>query len=176
MRLQDAGARYRTRFKIVGGIRFYGRLFEVPDTTRVTNFHSARRILQVRPQTPVKVGDVILTPTQQRYIVAEHGEGFRERHVYSEFKLFEAENTGSWTREQTAEDTVTGLQNKSSIVDLGTIYFGLQPAGTVTGKLQIPDSKFDLITHAALEPGDQVDDYVVQRVVKQLGIYIAEVR
>lgn len=174
-RLADVVLKDFTDLQILDGQRFRGQLLDIADTTRVTNFHSSRRLLRVRPNSPVRVADLIQTDTAQIFLCASHGDGFVGKMVYRYFKLYEMDSTAMWQRRITSEDIVTGLERSDELTDMGIIYFALEQAGTISDKLHISTGKYSVITNADLQPSDIIGDYNVLRSDKLLGVTIAEV-
>lgn len=174
-RLADVALKGFTDLQIINGQRFRGQLLDISDTTRVTNFHTSRRLLRVRPNSPVNVADLIQTDTAQVFLCASHGDGFVGKMVYRYFKLYEMGSTAMWQRRVTTEDIVTGLDRNDELTDMGMIYFALEQAGTVSDQLHIKSGKYSIITNADLQPNDTIGDYNVLRSDKLLGVTIAEV-
>ena len=174
--LRDTGERFFSTFQIDGGQRIRASIWAVPDTTRVTNFNSARRVLRCKPGTPMQAGQVIHSPTGQTWIVANYGDSYQGGVVFRAFKLYEADRKGPLEREGRVKDPVTGLERPGVTDEIAEIYYTLEPAGSEEDKVQIPEAEYELITNVPLQLSDRVDGYKVLRVDMQLGIYIAHVR
>lgn len=173
--LGNAAARFDTTFQIVNGPRFRGQLQEIADTTRVSNFHSARRLLRVRPGSAVRVRDVFRTSGGQLFLCASHGDRFRIDQLFREFKLFEMTEIAEWLRKEVTVDPVTGLEVGGDYVSKGPIYVAEEPAGDEEDQIRIPRQTFRLITGADLKVDDMVNGMIVRAVTTELGVTVAEI-
>lgn len=169
----SVGARFRDVYKLLDGRRFYGQILDIPDTTRVSNFHSARRLLRTSLESPLTPGTIFISPNGERFLAAEHGISYGYHH----FKLFQMDLTLQWKRDNKVTDAVTGL-TKGSVVktSLGQIEGTYEDKSSVEDQLLVPKARNTLITNAALQLGDYADDRVVFEVINQLGVTIAGVR
>ena len=111
-RLLETGEKFKMKFKKVGGGEFFGQILDIPDTSRVSNFLSARRYLRTRPNTSVVPADVMIA-NGKKYIVAEHGDGFFKEVIYKHFKLFEVDHEFTWARKAQVENPVTEIGRAS---------------------------------------------------------------
>lgn len=177
MRLKNVGLRFREKYKIVGGQHFYGQILDLPDTSRVSNFFSARRYLRVMINSPVEAGDVIIVDNQ-KYIVAEHGTGFFCSPIYKHFKLFAVDLEKILYTKSESINPITGVSEKSIATNSGIIYISVQPKSSINDSsisIQIP--QHTIIINMEVSVDDVIgDNWLVTRVDHQLGIYVAEVK
>ena len=176
-RLLQVGEKFKARYKIVDGPYFYGQVLQPPDTSRVTNFLSARRYLRVTPKSIVAPRQVVIIDNQ-KYIVAEHGTGFYVHPIYKHFKLFEVDSIEEWRPAQVLNDPVTGIQTTVREEDGGTpdVYLSIQPHTNSEDSLRIPLENRTAICNQAVSVEDQIGDYLVTKVDTLLGISIVEMK
>lgn len=172
MRLSRVGKRFEQRLKLDGGPHFMGQFLTIPDTTRVSNFNSARRILRCSLTSPVTAGATVVDTVGIYWLVGEHGVSVSDHHY---FKLFQAELTLTWTREGVYENAITGVKKSTGPTALGTIKGTYERQATTIDGTLVEEGKNLLITNAALLVGDFIDKRRVVRVDHQIGLYIAEV-
>lgn len=174
-RLLHVGKRFRSKFKTISGREFYGQILEPPDTSRVSNFLSARRYLRTQPDTRIKPRDVIIVDGQ-RYVVAEHGTGFYVTPIYKHFKLFEIDMIENIMGAREVENPVTGVKTVVRDVNKGKAYLSLQPAALVQDTTLIPQEMQIAVTNAQLEVEDIVGNYVVIKSDNVLGITLVQLK
>jgi len=171
MGLENAGRRFESKIQIEGGQKVFGQFLEIPDTTRVSNFNSARRLLRTSKTAGVRPGQVLIDAYGIYWMVGEHGQS-ENRHHY--FKLFQADLQLSWARNMVEEDVLTGLKGSVMLSPLGEIRGTYERRTDETGSM-MPDEPANLfITPADLKKNDLVDGRKVIRVDHQLGLTIAE--
>ena len=176
MRLKNVGLRFRGRYKVLGGQHFRGQILDLPDTSRVSNFLSARRYLRVHPKTSIVSGIVVVIDSV-KYIVADHGTGFLRDPIYTHFKLFQVDQEAEWFTKAESTNTVTGVKEKGVKVSQGTIYISVQPKGSISDSLKIQTPRHVLVTNAALQVDDLIgDNWIVVKSDLVLGIYVVEVK
>lgn len=177
MRLKNVGRRFRSKLKIVGGQKILGQILDIPDTSRVSNFLSARRYLRVGPRSPVKASDVIQTPSG-KYIASEHGDGYFIDHIYTHFKLFKVDMTTTVKRSTVSEDPITGIEKRNPAADVGTAYISIQPKSDTSDSINIQVPQHVIISNVELRVDDTLNEgaWVVTEVDNVLGIWLAEVK
>lgn len=178
MDLKKVGNRFRSTFRVLNGPKFYGQILDIPDTSRVSNFLSARRYLRTNVNSIVKVSDVIVTPMNM-YIVADHGEGFYIDPIYKHHKLFQVDRELSWRRLVKQKNPRTGLiEIVNPPLNMGTAYLSVQPTNSEKDQISIDVPRYIVITQADLQLEDRLGDdlYVVTKVDKVLGVTLAELR
>jgi hypothetical protein len=168
--LKDTGDRFLTTLQIDNGQRIRASLWGLSDTNSDTS--PMRRLMRVKPGTPVDPGDAVHSSSGQTWLVGEHGEA----STYTVMKLFEANRKGTWERPTGSEDTVTGLQTSGSPTDNGQVYYLLEPAGAAEDQLNIPEAEYQLITNADVQEGDRVGGLTILRADELLGLRVCEAR
>ena len=174
-RLQGVGARFKTKLKTVTGKEFYGQILQPPDTSRVSNFLSARRYLRTTPETPVVFGDVVITG-DRKFIVADHAEGFYVDHIYTHFKMFEVDDELLYYPYQDTFDAVTGVKYRQVSPNGTKVYVSTQPKASISDALHIPTYTKVAICNADIPVDSKLGGYQVTRNDKMLGIYVLEMK
>lgn len=169
-RLRDTGDRFLTTMQIDNGQRIRVSLWGMSDTNSDTS--PMRRLMRVKPGTPVSPGDVVYSSSGQTWLVGEHGHA----STYTVMKLFEANRKGLWERPSSSENTVTGLQSGGTATNNGQVNFLLEPAGAAEDQLNIPEAEYQLITNADVQEGDRVDGLTILRADELLGLMVCEAR
>lgn len=177
--LKNSGHRARIKFSVINGGKFYGVLSEVPDTTRVTNMNSPRRLLYTRPKALVSAGNVIIDPSKTKWLVGYHGTGYYDEAFYNVFKLFHVDKMMDWKRRVTSKHPTSGLQTKAAdrnFVDPknNKVYVSLEQLSDISDEFKIDIDRRKLITNLPIKVGDYLDDWNVDRVDNQVGLYICE--
>lgn len=174
-RLEKVGDKFDATYKTIYGRPFRGQILQPPDTSRVSNFLSARRYLRTKPVTIVKPRDVIVV-NEAKYIVAEHGDGFYREPIYKHFKLFEVDYTDTWYPKTEITDSLTGIKSVSRETSRGIIYMSTQPHSSLQDQVAIPQVMKTAITNAPVQVDDKIGDYVVTKVDLVLGISLLEMK
>lgn len=174
-RLLNVGDRFKARYKRVDGFEFYGQILEIPDTSRVSNFLTARRYLRTKPNCPIKPSDVV-NINGTLFIVGEHGTGFYVDPIYKHFKLFQVDNIANWYKLELTLDPITGVEKSSRVLQDGIIYLSLQPKGNVEDTIKIGQQTYTGITNAAVGRNDIVGNKIVTKVDQVLGCYLVELK
>lgn len=171
------------KMKTVEGSTFEGQFTDIPVTTRVSNFNSARRLLRVLPNSILKIGGNFYDPNGQVFLVAEHGDQFlKGRHLYTHYKLFEMHHTAAiGTKGSKSVHPVTGLKIESPAVWTQGIYLAFEMRSTGTDAIGIGIKKQQIITGHPIKEGDLIHIFgydkqaVVERVDEQLGVFIGQI-
>lgn len=169
--------------KTVEGSSFYGQFTDIPDTTRVSNFNSARRLFRVKPKSLLKKGDNFYDPLGQVFLVAEHGDQFlKGRHLYTHFKLFEMPETAAIGKKGVkTQHPVSKLEIEGPVTWEQGIYLAFELRSTGSDTIGVPINRQQVITGYPLEEGDLIHLFgsniqgTVKRVDKQLGVYIGQI-
>lgn len=170
-RMSRIGRRFMRDYSTIDGTLFKGQILDIPDTTRVTNFHSARRLMRVNDPVCLSPGD-LFDSDGVRYLVAKHGRGVD----YTHYKLFEMTERDLWERRHEVEDPVTGLKNVDAYKKMATIMYASEAKTNFEDRMKIPADRDIIITNAPLERNDRVGGRVVYSVDNSLGVTVAEVR
>ena len=176
MRLKNVGLNFRGKYKILNGQSFYGQILDLPDTSRVSNFLSARRYLRVHPDTPVTAGMVVVID-RKKYIVADHGTGFLRDPIYQHFKLFQVDLELEHFTKTESKNPVTGVMEKDPKASQGMVYVSVQPKSTMSDSIKIQTPQHVLVTNVELKVDDLLgDDWIVIKSDPVLGVHVVEVK
>jgi hypothetical protein len=198
-KLLAVGKRFQAKYFLINGNHFYGQVLEIPDTSRVSNFLSARRFLRVKPDSIVKPGDVAII-NGQKFIIGEHGTGFYVDPIYKHFKMFEVDMELNWYAKEITVHPVTGVKQFNRTLFNGKVYISSQTKSDIEDALQIQseqkifvcnkpvavddilgefidgDLAFDDFDLNDFDTGKFVNSYVVTKSDKVLGIHLIEAK
>lgn len=175
-RMSKIGHRFRSKFKLVTGQEFYGQLLDIPDTSRVSNFLSARRYLRTSIDTFVVPGDVAVI-NGLKYIVAEHGTGFFVKPVYRHFKLFEVDLELQWYSNSQMVDPITDQLKVSQVEQTDLVYLSTQPRSSQQDQIHIPGVLRTTVCNKKVLVNDKLgEDYLVTKSDHVLGITLLELK
>lgn len=177
--LATTGDRFRSEFRISTGQTFFGRLDASNENEPpISQFATARRLLRVTPACFVKAGDVMVTAAGQNFLLLNHGVNeVRSQVIYRTFRLVEVTRQAAWKRPQTVTDTMTQLKKNTVPQDLGQIWcLQEQMQEDFDRTIRVHEDRWRLITGAALQLNDLIDDKTVKRVDIALGVSIAEIQ
>lgn len=175
MGLNRTGLKFRGRLKIEDGQTFLGQILDPPDTSRVSNFLSARRYLRTSLKTPVSPRDVVISASA-KYIVAEHADGFFKEEIYKHFKLFKVDSKQQWYTRTKVTHPVTG-QVEETFKYEGEVSVAVEPKSNMEDRTNIPIAQHELIINKQVCIGDRLgQDWLVTKVSNQLGIVIVRVK
>lgn len=176
MGLKRTGLKFRGKLKIEGGQTFLGQILDPPDTSRVSNFLTARRYLRTSIKTPVKANDVIIADSTSKFIVAEHADGFFKSPIYKHFKLFSVDEQIEWFTSTRVLHPVTG-QPEDTFISQGLISVSIQPRSDLEDFTNIQVPQHELVLTGRVSLGDKLgEQWVVTKVDYQLGITVARVK
>lgn len=178
MGLIRAGEKFRTRMRTLEGAQFMAHLLEPPLTLASNTFVQPRRMMVVGPNSHVQTGDVVLSPDQRHFIVADHGGVFVSEMVSRSYVLFEADKQLAWKRHVKVIDPVSKAEVSDAKQPMGTIYCALEPTHMISDTLKIGSQEYRLLTGSAVSQGDMIgaEERQVQHVEVMLGIYVATVK
>lgn len=176
MGLQGIGKRFQTLYRTTTGKAVMGQFLSIPDTSRVSNFLSARRYFRTQPITNLHYGEVLVA-NGNKFIVAEHGDGFYKEVIYKHFKMFEVDYVVDVLKKNKVKDPITGVRDVNLTVPAGKVYLSMQP-----GRYIEDTTKLSIETHTAvcnridITVDDQVGDFIVSKVDIMLGISVIELK
>lgn len=173
--LKRVGLRFQSTFKLVDGSSFKGQILEPPDTSRVSNFLSARRYLRVMPESRIKPTDVMIA-TGMKFIIAEHGYGYYVDPIYRHMKIFQVDEEYPLLKMKEVVDPVTGVKSKVPDGPPVTIYLSTQPKPDIDDRIKIPTEQIQAVCNYPVMVGDVVGPYKVIKVDKELGVYVCEMK
>lgn len=175
-RLSKVGERFKSRFKLIDGREFFGQLLGLPDTSRVSNFLSARRYLRTNVGTFIVPG-LVMVANGTHFIIAEHGEGFYNEPIYHHFKLFDVDSIEPWYPVVSSTDAVTGVKTLApSPTSSQNAYLSTQPAPYKVDAVNVPQQFKTAVCDKAVGVGDQVGDHIVTKSDFVLGVYFLEMK
>lgn len=158
-RLLTVGNKFRSKYFLTNGNSFYGQVLEIPDTSRVSNFLSARRYLRTEPNTIVKPRDVVIIDGL-KYIVADHGTGFFVTPIYKHFKLFLVDLELKWYTKQIVIHPVTGVKTFDRTLSNGIAYISSQPRSSIEDGLKIQTPQKLFLTNQPVAVDDILGDFI----------------
>lgn len=177
-RLSTIGLRFQGSYRTITGKTVKGQFLSIPDTSRVTNFISARRYLRTAADTNLVVGDVLIADGV-KFIVAEHGTGYFVDSIYKHFKLFEVDSELIHSRRGVVTNPVTGMkQHGAYTVITPILYMSTQPARYIEDR-QVgisSDHHIAVCNLQNIDVDDTIGDYVVIKSDKLLGVSILELK
>lgn len=174
-RLLTVGNRFRAVYKKLDGTSFYGQMLSIPDTSRVTNFLTARRYLRTQPNTNLNIADVVVI-NGEKYITAEHGTGHYVIPIYKHFKLFEVTEEAQWYKAELLEDPVTGIKQIVREKKSGIVYLSTQPKTDIEDAIQIQSKRKSCICNAPVKVDDKIGEYIVTKADPVLGVTLLELK
>ncbi|MBN7759779.1 hypothetical protein JYP52_01405 [Nitratireductor aquibiodomus] len=139
------------------------------------DFSTPRLLLRTTEPHTVSARSIILDDTRQRYIVADHGHSAMGGHFT--YRLFQVTADLQWTRTRKETDPLTGIEKTVEQQDLGVIPCLIEMMGREypDRATQLTEETRRVIAAADLQLGDQLDDAVVRRVDRALGVTYAEI-
>lgn len=167
--------RYRSKLSRIDGLAFYGQILDIPDTSRVTNFLSAKRYLRTGPLSVIKPADVVIAD-KTKYIVGEHGTGFLITPLYKHFKMLKVDLELPWTRNTDVVDPVTGVIKSGTRTSLGTAYVSLDTKNDIEDALHIQTERHIFVTDKNVQVEDYLGNFIVTKVDKLIGLSVCEVK
>lgn len=177
--LANAGKRFESTFVSEQGIPFAATLLPAAESTpSKTDFYNATLILRVDVSCPFDSGTLISDRTNQRYLMADHETSIVSNvTLYRTHRLLRMTHLVEWERTQTTPDALTGLPKGKGKAKLGDIHCMIEPLREVAdGAMHVSDERHRVVTSAELHLGDLVDNRVVKRVNKLLGVWVAEIQ
>lgn len=170
-RLTRVGRHFRSLFSTVDGREFYGQILSLPDTSRVSNFHSARRYLRVEPGSFIGPGEVVVVDGVQ-FIVANHGTGFFQTPIYKHFKLFEVDAVSPWYARVEQRNPITDVVSYSYADVPVMVYLSTQPKPQIEDQIKIPVDQIMAVCNRNISLSDKIGEYKVTKVDSELGVPI----
>ena len=176
MGLLGVGKIFQSKYKTTSGKTISGQFLSIPDTSRVTNFLSARRYFRTQPDTKLVPGDILMSDGDL-FIVAEHGTGYYKTPIYKHFKMFQVDQQTAHTRKVVATNTVTGLKDKTSDQALGNVYLSIQPDRYIEDGTKLAlDSHIAVCNKSDVQVNDLIGGYLVYKVDIMLGVSVLSLR
>jgi hypothetical protein len=177
MELRNVGKRFEITFTRDDGRRFKGFIYAPPASqTKSTTFITARRILKVSDKSDVKEGDVFKLPNGTYGLCFDMQDGYFYEPNFHLFGLVTLDQNLSWKRKTLVEDPVTLRMVSGEPEDLGFLRCVTEYVRQDEDSLKVPGSVFRLLCGKEIKEGDLLgEEFVVKKVYKILGIYMAYV-
>lgn len=178
--LQSVGRRFESELYTATGYPFPGVIMPLDEGAIASyDFTEPRLILRVRYDCPVATGSILMDPAGRKYIMADHDSGFvYDEVLYRTHRLFHVNKTVSWKREdQSVTDTLTGLKRSAGTIDNGMIDVMIETFGRedLDTALRVKEQRRRLVTSSDIQLGDLIDDMIVKRLDKSVGVWLAEI-
>lgn len=174
-RLAKVGSRFKMKFKTIAGLEFFGQMLDIPDTSRVTNFFSARRYMRVSPGCPLKPTDVVIA-NGIKYLVGFHGDGYHHEPIYRHYKMFEVDQEVAWYKKTFTENPVTGVKELTRTPQATTVYLSMQPKSQIEDTIKIPQQTYLALSNVEVARDEVLGKYIVTKVDEQLGLFVLELK
>lgn len=178
--LQTVGRRFENEMVRADGFPFKATVIPQKDDPGVSyDFSEPRISIRVRHDSVVNVGDIVLDPAGRRYLLATHDEpSIQNQILYRTHLAYPINKTVAWERPSGGvKDPLTGLSKgggRDKIADIEVLIemFGREDMDFA---IKVREQTRRLITAAPVQLNDIVDNMIVKRVDKQLGIWVAEI-
>jgi len=138
-------------------------------------FVAPRHVLRVRFPSALKAGHVVRSNSGITFLVGENGPSeTQEGTLWSSYRLFETTGRYTLSRRTTTIDAITKMKTEGVQTSIGSFYAAIEPIDRVQSDREMRQD-FDqsrFISAADIRVGDILDNRLVTRVDKQLGLAI----
>lgn len=173
-KLDTIAHRFNTRIRILSGQDFFGLLLPAP-VLSTSGQMNPQRYLRTTINPPVHFGDVIQADTQ-KFIVAEHGEGYYSSPIYQHFKLYPVDDEFVLETTNETTDSVTGEVIRSHGSPLQTVYLSYITQTARSEELIVGQNMKTAVCNALVLPGDKVGGFICTKSAPVLGVYMIELK
>lgn len=178
-RFESVRKNHETQMQTVAGVSFYGRILDIPDTSRVSTFISVRRYLKTSTTCSIQPRDVIVAGEEQ-YIVGDHGTGFPSgftKGIYKHYKIYQVDIQCQWEKTSKVQDPVTGVWRtvRTLQTELAYLSFEIIPNQEDTA-IGTPVQAVRAVTNVPAQRDDILNGMVVTKVDESMGLSILEMR
>lgn len=177
MDLAKAHHFFDSKFRCVSGnFDFRGQLLAAPMEESSVYFLLPRRILKLDSDSAVDAGAVVSSyPSGNTWLCADNGPSeFQGRTIYKSLKLFEVTHkTAQWYISNKTTDTITGLPKKGERTPHAVIPVSIEFVKLQEDEMRIPSDLVRIITNAAVNVGDRINEYTITNVETQIGLRFA---
>ncbi len=179
--LDKVGQRFESTFTTSYGMPFAAAIMPLDEGAVASyDFTEPRVIIRVRVDSVAKTGDVIIDPAGRRFLLADHDQNsVYDTVLYRSHKGFSMNRQVLWERQgEGVIDPLTGLEKSGAgkislgMIDVLIEQFGREQLDTA---LRVKEQSRRLVTGAEIQLGDIVEDMIVKRLDKSLGIWLAEI-
>lgn len=178
--LQTVGRRFENEMYRADGFPFKATVIPSDDTPGVSyDFSEPRITIRVRHDSVINVGDVVVDPAGRRYLLATHDEpSIQNKVLYRTLLAFGLNARPMWQRQSTGViDPLTQLEKSGVKEDLGEIDALIEMYGRedMDFAIKVREQTRRLVTNAPIQLNDIVDNMVVKRVDRAVGVWVAEI-
>lgn len=176
--LTSVAKRFELPFTVVEGGR--GRVLGVLSETEQSAqpsyvFVQPRHVLRTMAKTALRAGMVIMSPSGARFIVGNNGPSEQqEGTIWQSFRLFEPTGRYHWQRRTQTIDPITRMKTEGDPESLGFRWVALEALEREQSdrEMRATFEQMRFITGADIKNGDLIDNRIVSKVDKQLGLAI----
>lgn len=180
-KLRNLHHRHQVRLQVIeGGSGFIFGMLGETDQTQIPayTFVNPRRILRTNFNTALRAGMVLLSPSNERFVVGENGAADDPSGpLWQSWRLFEANRRCKWQRRTQIIDPVTELKREGQLVDLGYIWMAIEPLDRESPDRQMRTSHEQdrFLAGADVRADDIIDGKKVIRSDTVLGIRLGTI-
>lgn len=176
--LKTAGDRFHIPFKVIenGTGIIEGTVSETEQSSQPSYvFVRPRHVFRTPYPSACRAGITIESPYGEKYIVGENGPADTWRgRLWESFRVFEPSGKYTWSGKRTKLDPITKVEVRDDPEDFGEIYAAIESIDREQSDREMREffeqSRF--ITAHPVKQGDSLDNRVISKVDKQLGLYI----
>jgi hypothetical protein len=177
--LKATGDRFHIPWRVIDKGRgvIMGTVSETDQTSQPSYvFVRPRHVFRTPSPTALKLGMTIQSPQGLKFMVGENGPSDTWRgRLWESFRVFEPTGRYSWKRRGKTIDPITKLETDTGVPqNLGTVYAAIEAIDReqVDREMRQYFEQVRFITGYPVLHGDLLDNRVVTKVDKQLGLYI----
>lgn len=178
--LDTVGRRFENKMVRADGFPFSGAVMPLDEGgVAAYDFSYPRTYLRLPKQSVVNTGDIIIDPAGRRFLLADHDEpAIYNTILYRSHLMFPLNSVCVWQRESKGvKDPLTGLARAGGKDELGNIEALIEMFGRESrdGAIRVAEQTRRMVTNAPIQLGDVIDDMIVRRLDRALGIWVAEI-
>jgi hypothetical protein len=176
--LASVGRRFELPFQVIEGGRgmIKATLSETDQNSQPSYvFVQPRHVLRTPFPSALRAGMVIRSPGGSPFIVGENGPSEqREGTIWKSFRLFEPTGRYMVRRRTRIMDPIAKQPIEGPIKDIGMIWAALEPLDREQSdrEMRVNFEQARFITGSVVANGDLIDNRVVTKVDRQLGLAI----
>jgi hypothetical protein len=159
------------------GLRFRGIIMPASESVSGSQILENRLLLKTRPNEPVSEGMLVLDQAGRPFLLGRDDTQLSEgASIAKTYRMFRMTGQYSWQRAASGTDTVTGLAKRTGQTEMGPIYAAIEHLSNldVDRGTHMTSVKYQVITSAAVQLQDQIDNHLVRRITQVFGIYVCE--
>lgn len=171
----SVAGRYLKEMRTLSGSTVRGTIMPASDREG-SPFETAapRPVLRTAQGSEITPGTIIIAyPGGPRYLIGDHYAG---EEYYRSWRLFLIEKEHVWTRPGEETDSLTNLKKAAPPANLGVALGCVEHDRRMFTDpgLRLKTERVTFITNSPIQVGDLLDGQLVTRVVRDLGLYVAE--